>query len=370
MQKTFKIFILCFIIFMLFSSICFATDNSLTLVDPGNSQEGNNQDSVTIFNTDLYLYNTDVTIDKPVNGNVFVYGNTVTIKEQIEGDLFVLAQNLVVEETASISNNIFAYANQIVVKGSVNDIYAFGQNFVLESTGTITRDVKLYCSQVTLKGNIQKDAYIAAGLINFEENAQNVISGNLHYSASNQMQIPEGAVSGEIKFTQINNTLSTEQIISSYISSFVNMLFYSLVVVLLFTFFSTKWISKTTYCLTKRPFITAGIGILSFVLVPVIALVLLISGFLSYVGIALLAVYILAISITISILGMAIGNYFVSKLKNKSKTKSILLSLASVTVLWILQQIPVIGGYLSLFTYVVGFGIFVFAFFTKKEVSL
>ena len=82
---------------------------------------------------------------------------------------------------------------------------------------------------------------------------------------------------------------------------------------------------------------------------------------------ALLAVYLLIISITISILGMAIGNYFTNKLKNKTKGKFILLSIASVAALWLLQQIPYIGGYISIFTVVFGLGIFVFSLFVKKE---
>ena len=55
------------------------------------------------------------------------------------------------------------------------------------------------------------------------------------------------------------------------------------------------------------------------------------------------------------------------ELKNKTKGKFILLSIASVAVLWLLQQIPYIGGYVSIFTVVFGLGIFVFSLFVKKE---
>ena len=66
---------------------------------------------------------------------------------------------------------------------------------------------------------------------------------------------------------------------------------------------------------------------------------------------------------------MAIGNYFANKLKNKTKGKFILLSIASVAVLWLLQQIPYIGGYVSIFTVVFGLGIFVFSLFVKKPIN-
>ena len=66
---------------------------------------------------------------------------------------------------------------------------------------------------------------------------------------------------------------------------------------------------------------------------------------------------------------MAIGNYFANKLKNITKTKFILLSIASVAVLWLLQQVPFVGGYISIFTVVFGLGIFVYSLFTKKALE-
>ena len=104
-------------------------------------------------------------------------------------------------------------------------------------------------------------------------------------------------------------------------------------------------------------------------MIPFIAILLAISGYIAYFGIALLAIYLFILSITISILGIAIGNYFVKKFKEQTKVKSILLSIASVTVIWLLQLIPTLGGYISLFTIVFGLGLFLVSFFTRKDVS-
>ena len=70
-----------------------------------------------------------------------------------------------------------------------------------------------------------------------------------------------------------------------------------------------------------------------------------------------------------TILGKDLNNELISVLKNKTKGKFILLSIASVAVLWLLQQIPYIGGYVSIFTVVFGLGIFVYSLFTKKALE-
>ena len=368
MSKTLKTIILFLVIFFTFSCVCLASSEENTVKETISNEESAMQkaESVSILNTDIYTANNDVVIENTVNGNVFAYGSNVTIKGEIKGDLFVLANSLIIENTAKISGNIFAYATNINVYGTVSDIYAYTSSFSLAEGATIERDLKLYCNEVTLNGKVEKDVYVATGSLKFAEESINIINGNLHYSAVQEFEIPEGAVGGEIKFTQIDTTQSAEEVISGYISNFLRVMLYALIVILLATFFTSQFSDKVTYSMTKHPFIVAGIGILSFIVIPLLALAFIITGFLTYFGIALLALYCLVLSITIAILGMAIGNYFANKLKNKTKVKSILLSLASVIVIWLLQQIPTLGNYVSIFTYVFGLGLFVFAIFNKK----
>ena len=368
MSKTLKIVIVCLLLLFTFSSFCLASneENNVNKNEVQATTTNENQEPVSILNTDIYTANNNVVIENTVNGNVFAYGSNVTIQGEIQGDLFVLANSLVIENSAKISGNLFAYATTMTVSGTVSDIYSYTSNFSLEEGATIERDLKLYCNQATLNGKVEKDVYIATGELNFAENTGNIIGGNLHYSAVQEFEIPEGAVSGEIKFTQIATTQSAEEIMSNYISNFLRIILYAIVVILLVTFFTSQFTNKITYSMTKHPFIVAGVGILSFIIVPLLALVFAITGFLTYFGIALLTLYCLVLSITIAILGMAIGNYFANKLKNKTKLKTILLSIASVIILWLLQQIPTVGNYVSIFTYVFGLGLFVFAIFNKN----
>lgn len=374
MKKTIKILLLCFTTLLLFCSSCMANDvmpitENNNLVDETTTDESTAE--VSVLRNDIYLSDTDIVMSDLVDGNAFIYGSNVTITGEIAGDLFVMAENLTIDSTAIIYGNVFAIAPQMSVKGKMTDIYAFSENFILDSTCYIARDIKVYSTNVTFNGLIVKDAYIATNNITFAENAKNVIGRNLYYTSSSELSIPDNMVGGEVKFAPISQEKvpTVEEVISNYIRTFANVLIYAIFVILILIFFAPKFTDKASYCMSKKPFATAGIGILSIILVPILSIILLFTGFFTYASIALLVIYFLVLSITISILGIAIGNYFANRLKTKTKGKTIGLSIAAVAVLWLLQQIPTIGGYISLFTIVFGLGVFVYAFFMRKDVT-
>ena len=323
--------------------------------------------SIPDTNGDVYERGSSLLLNGSINGNSFLFGTKVTISGHVSGDLFVLAESLVVEDSAVISGNLFAIAQQITINGSINDVYVLSREFTLSKNAFIARDLKLYSSNSSFEGKVGRDLYIA-GSFSFADKSQNLVGRDFYYSAQEELEIPDGIIVGNINFSKITHEEpTTAELVQKYITSFIALLLYAVVVIALATFITPGFAKKATYSMSKKSFITATIGIISFLIIPFLSIFLLITGFLTYVGLALLIVYLLIISITISILGMAIGNYFANKLKNKTKGKFILLSIASVAVLWLLQQIPYIGGYVSIFTVVFGLGIFVFSLFVKKE---
>ncbi|MGN1269477.1 MAG: hypothetical protein ACI4UU_01220 [Clostridia bacterium] len=379
MKKTIKILLLFLIIFLMCTSICLANDVApiSSEASPEVTTQENPEDTLeepsnqfTITNNDVYLISEeDIVMSELVNGNTFIIGKNVTITGQVAGDLYVIAQNLTIDSSAVIYNNIFALASEMTVKGEVNDVYAVANTFNLDTSAYIGRDLKLLSENVSLSGIVMKNAYISSKVINFgSENASYVIRGNLNYSSPNQASIPENAVMGEVQFNQVEEKVeSVGEVISQYVISFLNVILLAVVVILLSSFVTPNFANKATYCMTKRPFSTAGIGILSFIFIPIVCIVLLFLGISSYLSLALITLYALVLSITISILGISIGNYFANKFKEKTKAKTILLSLASVACLWLLQLVPYVGAFVSLFILIFGLGIFVFSLFVKVK---
>ena len=342
MKKTFKILALCFALLVVFSSVCFATDivttNQEGIMPIAESSE--KSETTTILNTNAAVYegNTNVLLNGYVNGNSFLMGQKVTISGYVKGDLFVMANSLVIES--------------------------------LVESGFVARDLNLSASTATFQGKVGRDVNLSANTLSFDEGAKNLIGGDLNYSTPNEVTIPEDVVIGKVNFEKMTvEQPSTAKIISNYVTNFFIVVLYATLVIILATFVTPNFAKKATYSMTKKPFISALIGIGAIIFVPIASLILALTGIFVYASCALIVVYLLVLSITIAILGMAIGNYFANKLKNITKTKFILLSIASVAVLWLLQQVPFVGGYISIFTVVFGLGIFVYSLFTKKALE-
>ncbi len=374
LSKISKILILSIVLLLVCSCGCMAANtNSAPSNDTTKTEDKNTSGSsnLSVMNTDLYLAEDDVTISDVINGNAFVYAKNVTITGQIYGDLFVFASNITIAESALIANSLYVCGNTIVFHGQANDVYAFAQSFTSKENSYINRDLKLYGAQVTLNGLIQRDAYIAVANMAISESAQGIIGGNLHYSASKEQNIPKGAVIGKVEFSQFTTPEVTPgQIVLNYVIKFVRVLVYAIAIILFAVLVTSNFPAKATYCMSQKPFVSASIGILAFAAIPIVSIILLVTNFFTYVGIALLALYIFMLSITIAILGIAVGNYATNKFtKKQTKAKVILFSLAAVTVIWLLQLIPIIGGWISIFTVVFGFGILLYSIFLKKDIS-
>ena len=368
MRKAMKFLFILFVLVLFFAPVCMATNNTNNVTSTPSEVSSTNKN---VINNDLFSASSNsVVIEDIIEGNAFIYSNNVTIKGEIRGDVFIAGRSVTIDKSAVITGNLFVYGIDVTISGVVDNVYGFITNFTIEDSGRVNRDINAIVKVLTLKGYIARNANLSVSSMVLPDDVQNVIGGNLNYSSSQDLNVPSSAVKGEINVSIIvNEAPSTGELILNYINDFIIVLAYALVIILLVAFFAPNFKEKLTYALEKRAFASAGIGILTIILVPFIAIALMITGYLLYIGIFLLAVYVIILSITISILSIAVGNYLTNKCKNKTKVKFILLSVLSAVVIWLLQLIPTFGGWMSIFTVVFGFGLFIFAFFTKKDLT-
>lgn len=361
MKQIYKFIILMLAFFLFLSPLCIASNNQ--------SVKSTKNETIKVFNTDLYLGGQDVVVNDAVNGNVFAFGSTVTIKGEVLGDVFLLAKSLTIDESATVHGNIFAFANDMTVKGKVNyDIYFLGQDFELTDSAYINRDIRLFVATAKLYGSIKKDAFLFVDSILMADNAKDIISGNLHYTSDKEFTFPEKAIMGSVTYTPYQvHTATTGEIILKYVKQFISDMSLAIVVILLAVFLAPKFIEKVNYALMKRPFLSSGIGILSFVLIPVLAILLLFTGFLTSLAVVLAVLYGLILAISLSIFSLAIAKSLADKWNVTSKGKLILFAFLSAVVLWIAKLVPILGTYVSLFIHVVGLGIFLTSFMKAKE---
>lgn len=370
-----KILLAIFLVFVLVSSYCFATveprtaeEEATTISEEGEAVTTSEEETSTWTNSDLYVAEDKVTISNVVDGNAFVVGKEVTVTGEIGGDLFVFADKLNIEG-GYIYSSIFACANEITINGVVYDVYAACNTFNLESSGFIYRDMKVVASNVNMSGKVRRDAYISAETLNFDENVGTVIYGNLDYSSKEEITIPEEAVSGEVSYSAINSsaTPTLANRILSYVSDLVTTLFFTFVITLILVWLTPKFVERVGKMNVAKSFASLGIGFAAPIAFIIVGILLLISS----IGASVFVVGAFAF-VVLALIGNTIASIFFGKLltkllKMEGNVKFVLFTLVSCFILWVISQIPVVGGIFSFIIALFGIGTTLVNIVYRKE---
>ena len=378
LKKKSKILLSVLFVLLLLSSVCLETDDTSLIDDSVVTSDTNNTQKVDTtsstanwVNTDLYLAEDKVTIDKVVDGNAFVAAKEVTVTGEIGGDLFVVADKVTIEG-GYVYSSLFVCANEVTINGVVYDVYAISNNFNLGSNGFIYRDLKVTGSNINLSGKIRRDAYISAKSLTLNEQSGSIVYGNLEYSTPSEITIPEGAVSGNVKYNvNTSNTgkeTSVASIILGYVSEAIQALLLTFVLTAILLWLTPKFVNRVGNMSVGKSFASLGIGVVTPVVLVIVALLLAIS----VVGLKMLLpatfIFVAFSLIASSITSIFFGKLFTKLLKTDSKVKFVLFTLLSNLVLWLLTKIPFVGGFIGLLVYAFGIGTLLVNIVCRKEV--
>lgn len=341
-----------------------------------NSEANQNVTDENFKKHDVYLTGDDVTIDYIVDGNLFVFANHVTINSQIGGDAFIFANTVTIGEQGYVFSNLFTFSKDVNVNGVVYDLYAASENTTI--TGYVYRDVRVGSNTVNVFGTIGRNAYIDCANLNFaqdtnenneektETNSHGVISGNLNYSSEKEASIPEGSVAGETSFEQETHTNDTT--LQSLIMSLGVFLATVIIIWLLCLWLAPKFLDKTVnFITTKKILPVIGFGILSPFAGILLAILLLILGITSTIGLLLLITLFVLMAISTSIFVITVNNFVCDKLKIQKTIGKFGILIVSAIVLWLVGLIPYIGSILGIATVVIGLGIILSSLFLKDK---
>lgn len=320
--------------------------------------------------SDVYLTGDNITIDYIVDGNLFVCANTVTINSQIGGDAFILAKNIIVNKEAYIFSNLFAISDSIEIKGVIYDIYALAENITV-SGGYIYRDVKVSCNTLNINGTIGRNAFVSCSAINFntDESTNGVIYGNLDYASNSEISIPENVVNGKVTYHQVSNSteMPIQSIIASYILNLGEFLAFLLIVWLICLWLAPKFLNNTNDYVGKKTLGILGYGLLTIIAIPVACIILILLQLTCEFSLWLLALYILVLIISKLIFTITANNYICSKFNINKNLGMLGMLIVSGIIIWILTQIPYIGGVISFIITVLGLGILIVSILPKKS---
>lgn len=313
-----------------------------------------------------FYSDSNLKLQDPIGTTSFVAGNNVEMSSVIDGLNFVAGNNLSLSSTQdylfAAGNNlnlekvnakdIFLAGSSITLKESnIRDLYAAAQNIRIDSY--ITRNAYLGGNKVTINSTIEGNVKISAEEIRIGKEA--VINGTLTYPKKANISISESAVVANTKTYDAKDFEVETSIKSVILNTFISFLSLLLIAFVLLATNAKlfKKIAKEDQTVGYL-FKTAFIGFMFLVLVPVAAIMFM----LTVVGIpiSIISLFLYGILIYLSMIPTA---YYVGTwlLKGKIQNSYLLLTI-SLLAIYLLRLIPILGGFIRFLSLVLGLGIY------------
>lgn len=365
-KKLKSILFFALVLVVLLSSVVFA-DNETPITKADNEAgimlvDENLETTSNVVSKTLYLADSSVTIDYPVEGNVFVMAQDLTISGNISGNVFALAQNLKIETTGSINSTLFVCAENVTIDGTVSDVFSISSNLTINKSARIMQDITAGGSTLKLSGTIGRNANFGFDEIYTSDSA--VILGDLSYS-SRAAAISEDIVSGTTSFKPIEEVkIEPKDIIREKLNDLYTLLVVSLVIILIVVYAMPKFADKEQKIVENKLATTFGYGALALILIPVACLILFFTILGILPAVALFLVYLFIImQVATPLVSIAIAKIICKKINKNTNVFNLLFGMLLVLAIWVLELIPVLGSIVSLLTAMLGLGIIVYAIF-------
>lgn len=342
MKKYFKCFIITLVMIMI----------SITTVNAKSSK-------------DLFQAGDKVSIEDKLDGTAFIAGNEIKVNNKIDGIGFVAGNKLtfnanqeylfgagneiVIEK--DVEKDLFLAANDIKVNGNVlRDTYLAANTLTIN--GNLNRNSYIYANEVTLKGTFNGNVTVYAANINIEGAK---ITGTLKYNKDAVIDGLDKAIKTKA-YNATTNKITFKEYIYTIVSKYVHITMLAIVLVFVCEKLFKKSLKQTEDLTAKKTAILCGKGFLILIGVPMVALMLLLTGIFSSVGVIGGIIYGILVYIA-NIFTAYTGAHKLDKKYFKKNMNSYILMIVGLFIIYVLSYIPYIGGFVSLLSLLFGLGI-------------
>lgn len=355
MKKFNKVIILPVLFLLAFPALMFAAEfkagqqpsfTSGEKIEENLYMVGGNIVSAGSANKDLLVAGGTVFVSGPVLNDLFVVGGNITVLNQVSGDIRIGGGNI------TISGNILGDAviggGQIILSGKSigGDVAIAGGMVRMESE--VKGDAKIAGGEIYINAPIKGNVDIKAKKLTLGPSAD--IKGNLKYGAEKIVTIEEGGkVHGETVFTELKGRDGVKKdgavgILEFFnliiVAKFLMLLTAALIFALIFRRYSKELVEKATV----NPLKELGRGVVTFIVLPILSIILLITiigipfgilGLLSFI-----TLFIYGVIITPIFLGALVYKWIFRKSDYIVNWKTILLG---TVVYFLFGLIPFFG---------------------------
>lgn len=324
---------------------------------------GDNVTSENDVNGSSVLAGNNVVSTNTVNGINMVFGNSV--KHQSNSDYAVVAGNIV-EVSGNIENDGFIFGNIITFTEDFSanrDLFVFGSEVTLK--GNINRDITIYAANVILdNATVLGNVTIYSTTLEIKD--ATAISGVLSYNEDNETNISTNA---QINETKLLESLEEESTITDTIYNFFVGYADVMVVFLILAFLTPGLFRKIEKSNEEfkpsKIFSLLGFGAMLLIGIPMILIVLFTTVIGMSSAILGLLIYIIAVCLANILTGYLIG-YLVWTKFIKKENNILLIGLIGISIISVLNIVPVLGEYIAVFSLMIGLGIVLQLFKRKK----
>ena len=300
------------------------------------------------------LVGNNVVSTNTVNGINMVFGNSV--KHQSNSDYAVVVGNIV-EVSGNIENDGFIFGNIITFTEDFSanrDLFVFGSEVTLK--GNINRNITIYAANVVLdNAEVLGNVTIYSTTLEIKDAVS--INGVLSYNEDNETNISTNAQINETKLLdKLEKEPTINDIAYNFFVGYADVMIVFLILAFLVPGLFRKIETSNEEFKLSKVFSLLGYGAMLLIGIPMALIVLFTTVIGMSSAIIGLLIYIIAVCLANILTGYLIG-YLIWNKFIKKENNILLIGLIGISIISVLNIVPVLGEYITVFSLMIGLGI-------------
>lgn len=322
----------------------------------------------------LYVAGGNVLVNGKTLGDLYVAGGNVTIEGNVEGDLVAAGGNLYLN--GEVGGDVRVAGGSMIINSKVGgDVVLLGGSVVLNEKSSVGGDLIVNSGEANISSPVAGKLVANGGVITINSEVKGSVSifaeqqlnigsktifgQNAKYQSRTEAKVADGATLGGLQYEKITKSqhdggAAFATVISlGFVAKLIAMIIVALIVIRLFPKKSHELVAH----IQSHPWSNLGIGTVGFIVAPILVILLLITFVGFYLGLVILALWLLWSLMAILIGMVSAGAWINSKLTKKTElTLDWQAVVLGVVVISILGLIPVIGWLFVALVFLAGFG--------------
>lgn len=321
-------------------------------------------------------------IEQPVSHDIYAAKREISVRSTIDGDLVAAGQRIFVD--GDITGDIIVAAQEIEIRGAVSDdVRASGQNVRITAPvaghvvaagqyvaihqavgdwawltantvkvhGKVGGDLRIRATTIEIDSEVDGNIEAIGGALNLGPNA--VVRGEVRWRSENDADIDPGA---QIDGDFVKESIPDDADERDSRSGIVFTIGLIIAVAVLFLLFAGP-LRRSADRMVLHPGVSVALGFAVLVSTPILALILLISRFGAWLGLAVLGVYFATLLIGVLIGLFAVSDVTLRKFRPQPATWQALAAIfVTVVAVGLLSKVPYLGTIVVLLIWLLGIG--------------